>query len=185
MADQEQKAILWQEALTDSMPLTDAVESFRNSLLVHATDVYPVFPLQSGPRDFYEQLARFEAEVSGIALTHETFARRLKAIEMRVESFDAPKVRYVVSQDNSTLEPRMSKQNATFILVGLACSIIFGMLLALFAFGIQWVHPLFALVGLVGGLGWLTTGVIDFVYSGTQRNDRKAQATNEAVAYSA
>jgi hypothetical protein len=44
-----------------------------------------------------------------------------------------------------------------FYVSGLLCSLVFASLLALSAVGVNILHPFLSLLGLVGGLGWLTT----------------------------
>jgi len=48
-----------------------------------------------------------------------------------------------------------------FYIAGLFCSLTFAILLALSAVGIKVIHPFLSLIGLVGGLGWLTTAWTD------------------------
>jgi hypothetical protein len=57
--------------------------------------------------------------------------------------------------------PKLQKPMKIFYLSGLACSIIFGVFLALSSLGIRIVHPFISLVGMVGGLGWVTTAWAD------------------------
>jgi hypothetical protein len=50
-----------------------------------------------------------------------------------------------------------------FYALGLACTLTFAFLLALSASGHNVIHPFLSVLGLIGGLGWLSTAWVDLV----------------------
>jgi hypothetical protein len=50
-----------------------------------------------------------------------------------------------------------------FYVLGLACVLTFAVLLALAASGHRLIHPFLSLLGLIGGLGWLSTAWTDVI----------------------
>ncbi len=52
---------------------------------------------------------------------------------------------------------------SVFYSLGLACTIIFAILLAMSSMGLNLIHPFLSLLGLIGGLGWLTTAWADLL----------------------
>jgi hypothetical protein len=110
----------------------------------------------------------------------ENVALRVASLESQVEAMrhlmlmnhrGYPVVQYVsVSQPKRTISPPVSQgQRAfprslvVFYCLGIALSISFAVLLALSAFGTSPVHPFLALLGFVGGIGWLTTAWSDLL----------------------
>jgi hypothetical protein len=83
-----------------------------------------------------------------------------------------PVVQYVsVSQPRLTVPAtipaerryRFPKSLVVFYCLGLVFSLSFAILLALSAFGTSLIHPFLALLGFVGGIGWLTTAWSDLL----------------------
>jgi hypothetical protein len=59
--------------------------------------------------------------------------------------------------------PAIPRAMVAFYSLGLACSLVFATLLALSAAKVQIIHPFISLLGLIGGLGWLTTAWTDLL----------------------
>ncbi len=106
-------------------------------------------------------------------------ALRLQSLEAQMEmmkrvtsarrrAYPIPVVQYVtVAHEEPPIIPRRSssfpKSLIVFYSLGLACSILFAILLALSALGINAIHPFLALLGFIGGIGWLTTAWTDLL----------------------
>lgn len=63
----------------------------------------------------------------------------------------------------ATTESKPPTAMVAFYGLGLGCSLIFATLLALSAMKVDTIHPFLSLIGLVGGLGWLTTAWTDLL----------------------
>jgi hypothetical protein len=112
----------------------------------------------------------------------EDVSARIASLEKRVEAMrrefmrqrGTPSVTYVRRQDvvvspnvivapTTTTEARRPTAMVVFYGLGLACSLVFAILLALSAVKVNTIHPFISLLGLVGGLGWLTTAWTDLL----------------------
>jgi hypothetical protein len=58
---------------------------------------------------------------------------------------------------------RVPRAMVFFYGAGLVCSLTFSVFLALSAIGVTPIHPFLSLLGLIGGLGWLTTAWTDLL----------------------
>jgi hypothetical protein len=111
-------------------------------------------------------------------------AFRLASLESRVEAMrhlmlisqrGYPKVQYISMPRPQEDPPSLGvqplgaarrefpKSLVVFYSLGLVCSILFAVLLALSAVGINAIHPFLSLLGFVGGIGWLTTAWTDLL----------------------
>jgi hypothetical protein len=68
-----------------------------------------------------------------------------------------------VPSENSHSAAKIPKPMIVFYTCGLLCSIGFAILLALSAAGIRVLHPFLSLIGMLGGLGWVTTALRDIL----------------------
>jgi len=60
-------------------------------------------------------------------------------------------------------EPKLPVAMVAFYGLGLGCSLVFATLLGLSAVKVDTIHPFISLLGLAGGLGWLTTAWTDLL----------------------
>lgn len=67
------------------------------------------------------------------------------------------------SAQHSPARQKFPKSLVVFYSLGLVCSVGFAVLLAMSAFGTNLIHPFLALLGFVGGIGWLTTAWSDLL----------------------
>jgi len=110
--------------------------------------------------------------------TSEEFSSRVASLESRLEKLmhetacrkERPVVQYVVGMPRRDLEVfrdrrvvKLPMAITIFYALGLACSLFFAVLLSLSATGINLMHPFLSLLGLTGGLGWLTTAWTDLL----------------------
>lgn len=106
----------------------------------------------------------------------EDVSARLASLEKRMEAMrrefirqrGTPSVVYVRSaRTQSVIVPPAEAKPPTammaFYALGLGCSLVFATLLALSAMRIDTIHPFISLLGLIGGLGWLTTAWTDLL----------------------
>jgi hypothetical protein len=101
-----------------------------------------------------------------------TLEARLEAMRrfMATTSMIHPVVVYVPGVPSQVTDPvhvpvqkKFPKSLVVFYALGLVFSILFAILLALSALGINIVHPFLALLGFIGGIGWLTTAWTDLL----------------------
>jgi hypothetical protein len=116
------------------------------------------------------------------AQQNEAVAYRLAELETQVQwvmrrveiQRRRPPVQYViVSRDKDhqvvitaapvPAKPKVPTAMVLFYGAGLICSLVFAVLLALSTMGVVVIHPFLSLLGLVGGLGWLTTAWTDLL----------------------
>ncbi len=73
---------------------------------------------------------------------------------------------YIRPEDASAIpltQPKLPTAMIVFYGLGLGCSLMFATFLALSALKVETIHPFISLLGLVGGLGWLTTAWTDLL----------------------
>jgi len=75
----------------------------------------------------------------------------------------SPNVMISVSEVTTTAQVKLPKAMVAFYGLGLLCSLAFATLLSLSAIRIDTIHPFLSLLGLIGGLGWLTTAWTDML----------------------
>ncbi|HTU47521.1 MAG TPA: hypothetical protein VMF91_20835 [Bryobacteraceae bacterium] len=114
-----------------------------------------------------------EALASRVACLEDKFQQLASEMAIRKER---PSVQYVKMPPEESLSRPVSRelQKASaarrlprtivaFYVAGLGCSLAFAILLALSSMGVRLIHPFLSLIGLVGGLGWLTTAWTDLL----------------------
>jgi len=142
------------------------------------TDIQPL-SAPPAPADMVAWMhAAIELEMAKQGHQRDTkeLSRRLASLELRVELMvrefarqrGLPAVQYVVaSPTKDTAVPLtplvVPKLMIVFYILGLVCSVVFAALLALSGTGTNLIHPFVSLLGLVGGLGWLTTAWADLL----------------------
>lgn len=102
-------------------------------------------------------------------------AYRVALLEEKIEKLRMPEVRYVHVSRDVAWEPLLQNEVESlniikfpravtiFYSLGLICTLAFAVLIALSALGTNLIHPFLSLLGLVGGLGWLTTAWTDLL----------------------
>jgi hypothetical protein len=103
---------------------------------------------------------------------------RVALLERDFERLRMPEVQYVhfvqqkfvmedrleiTSSKHTAIDTQFPKAMIIFYSLGLFCSLIFAALITLSALGTNLIHPFLSLLGLVGGLGWLTTAWTDLL----------------------
>jgi hypothetical protein len=79
------------------------------------------------------------------------------------------------THQSPAVESKPPTAMVVFYGLGLACSLIFATLLALSTMKVDTIHPFLSLLGLVGGLGWLTTAWTDLLL---WKRENPSAATN-------
>jgi hypothetical protein len=110
--------------------------------------------------DLYARVASLESRFEGMM--------RVVARQQRM-----PSVQYIVAvpgrgwsvspADRPIPIPKPPAAMSVFYSLGLACTIIFAILLAMSSMGLNLIHPFLSLLGLTGSLGWLTTAWTDLL----------------------
>lgn len=80
--------------------------------------------------------------------------------------------------------PKLPKAMIAFYALGLGCSLVFATLLALSGMKVETIHPFLSLLGLIGGLGWLTTAWTDLLLWKRENQSATDAATSETRAVS-
>jgi hypothetical protein len=116
---------------------------------------------------------QIEMAKQGIAHKVEDVCARVASFEERMQMMrrelmrqrGTPNVIYVRGQNviGPTVEAKPPRALVAFYGLGLGCSLAFATLLALSAVKVETIHPFISLLGLVGGLGWLTTAWTDLL----------------------
>jgi hypothetical protein len=93
-----------------------------------------------------------------------------KMVRMLAIRRSSPTIQYIggvpPTRNTVSVPPvNFPKPMIIFYVSGLLCSVAFASLLALSALGTNVIHPFLSLLGLVGGLGWLTTAWSDLLLS--------------------
>lgn len=91
-----------------------------------------------------------------------------RVMSARPRAYPVPIVQYVtVAHDEPEIisgkSSNFPKSMIVFYSLGLVFSIVFAIFLTLSAFGVRAVHPFIALLGFIGGVGWLTTAWTDLL----------------------
>jgi hypothetical protein len=122
-------------------------------------------------------------------------AYRVALLEKKLEKLSMPDVQYVqyvhyvseVATSSDKVETfqiasigKFPRAMIVFYSLGLTCTLAFAVLIALSALGTNLIHPFLSLLGLVGGLGWLTTAWTDLLLWKRERCLDPTTSTTEA-----
>ncbi|MDX6406569.1 MAG: hypothetical protein QOH70_4024 [Blastocatellia bacterium] len=126
-------------------------------------------------------------------------AYRVALLENKLEKLSMPDVQYVHVLHDAAWEPlaweslpesaetlnvisisKFPRAVIVFYSLGLICTLVFAVLIALSALGTNLIHPFLSLLGFVGGLGWLTTAWTDLLLWKRERCLDPSTSTNKA-----
>jgi hypothetical protein len=123
-----------------------------------------------------QQIVQHELLKEGRTAPAEELAYRVALLENEIQRLRMPEVQYVhLPEDIGLWESsgvetygvvpitKFPRALIVFYSLGLVSTIMFAALIALSSFGTNLLHPFLSLLGLVGGLGWLTTAWTDLL----------------------
>ncbi len=132
-----------------------------------------VIELEIAKQGHWNQREQLSSRVDALEMQ---VSRMMRAIE-RQRSF--PVVQYIdVMPRTKDVPPRVTKlprAMVVFYAIGFLCSVTFASLLVLSSLGTTIIHPFLSLLGLVGGLGWLTTAWTDLLLSKREKLANKTE----------
>jgi hypothetical protein len=169
-------------------------------------DAFQQRSVQLAETAIYDDLTNFikvaiqhEFSKEGASAQATELAYRVALLEKKIEKLRMPEVRYVRVTQDIAWEPlawhpfpeRVETVNVisiskfpraviVFYSLGLICTLAFAVLITLSALGTNLVHPFLSLLGLVGGLGWLTTAWSDLLLWKRERCLDPTTSTTEA-----
>jgi hypothetical protein len=127
--------------------------------------------------NFIKVVVQYEFSKAGASAQATELAYRVALLEKKLEKLRMPEVQYVHISSEVTWEPlsqraeilnvisisKFPRAVIVFYSLGLIFTLAFAVLIALSALGTNLIHPFLSLLGLVGGVGWLTTAWTDLL----------------------